>query len=421
MEIVIVGGGPVGLVAAAHARARGLTPVVLEAGDAVGTHVRRWAHVRLFSPWRYLLDETAVARLPASWRRPDPDSIPTGHELVERFVEPLGASLVRHVRTRTRVTGIARRGLDVMKTEGRDAAPFEVRFTGADGAPGAVYAEAVIDASGTYGRPGPLGANGLAAAGEEDASVRSRLHFGVPDLAAAGGDAFGAGRIAVVGSGDTAFNALLALTSPGEKPRRDGRGGSTHLVTWILRGQLGTKLRGGGEGDALPERGRLETAVREAAARGRFAVIDGFRIASAAGGDEGVTLGDGQGRYAGPFDRIVVATGYRPDLTITRELRLDLDPAVEAPRALAPLIDPNVHSCGTVRPHGYVELGHPEPRFFTVGMKSYGRAPTFLLATGYEQVRSVTAYLAGDLEAARAVELALPETGVCGTDSAPSC
>jgi hypothetical protein len=113
---------------------------------------------------------------------------------------------------------------------------------------------------------------------------------------------------------------------------------------------------------------------------------------------------------------LVVATGLRPDLSLLREVRLDLDPALECPRALAPLIDPNVHSCGTVRPHGAAELQQPESGLFIVGMKSYGRAPTFLLATGYEQVRSVAAFLAGDIEASRRVELDLPQTGVCSSN-----
>jgi hypothetical protein len=129
-------------------------------------------------------------------------------------------------------------------------------------------------------------------------------------------------------------------------------------------------------------------------------------------GEDGATIG--------PVDEIVCATGFRPDLTLTRELRLDLDTAVEAPAALAPLIDPNVHSCGSVPPHGAEELKHPEPDFYTVGMKSYGRAPTFLLLTGYEQVRSVVAAIAGDWESARKVELVLPETGVCSTSNSTS-
>ena len=95
------------------------------------------------------------------------------------------------------------------------------------------------------------------------------------------------------------------------------------------------------------------------------------------------------------------------------EIRLDLHSWLECPRQLGELIDPNEHSCGTVPPHGFAELSHPERDFFIVGMKSYGRAPTFLMMTGYEQVRSVVAALAGDLEAARDVRLVLPETGVC--------
>ena len=118
---------------------------------------------------------------------------------------------------------------------------------------------------------------------------------------------------------------------------------------------------------------------------------------------------------------MVPCTGFRPDLDILRELRLDLDPAVEAPRELGPLIDPEFHSCGTVAPHGARLLAHPDKDFYIVGMKSYGRAPTFLLATGYEQVRSVAAALAGDREAADTVQLELPETGVCSSDAGTSC
>jgi len=112
-------------------------------------------------------------------------------------------------------------------------------------------------------------------------------------------------------------------------------------------------------------------------------------------------------------DELIVATGFRPDMGFLSELRLRLDPAIEAPVALAPLIDPNEHSCGTVRPHGARELAQDEPGLYLAGMKSYGRAPTFLMITGYEQVRSIAADIAGDKEAAERVELELPETGVC--------
>jgi len=141
----------------------------------------------------------------------------------------------------------------------------------------------------------------------------------------------------------------------------------------------------------------------------------GIRMTKLALTDDGVVASSGEKTLA-PVDEIIGATGFRPDLDLLSELRLALDPAVESPVALAPLIDPNVHSCGSVPPHGAEELKHPETDLYVVGMKSYGRAPTFLMLTGYEQVRSVAAALAGDWDAARDVQLVLPETGVCSTN-----
>nr|WSS66437.1 hypothetical protein OG284_09475 [Streptomyces sp. NBC_01177] len=135
-------------------------------------------------------------------------------------------------------------------------------------------------------------------------------------------------------------------------------------------------------------------------------------------------LGDGQGLdvpVAHIALNVVVFLGV-PLLAgfLTRRIgerrlgRRAYETAPPGPAALAPLIDPNQHSCGSVRPHGHRELSHPEQGVHLVGMKSYGRAPTFLAMTGYEQVRSVAAALAGDIGSADRVELTLPETGVCG-------
>jgi hypothetical protein len=175
---------------------------------------------------------------------------------------------------------------------------------------------------------------------------------------------------------------------------------------------------GGGAADQLPERGDLGARLKELVAQGRITLVSGFAVAGVRRDGEQIVLdGDTAAgpRSIGPADRIVVATGQRPDLALTRELRLELDPWLECPKALGPMIDPNLHSCGSVPPHGHRELSHPEPGFYTVGIKSYGRAPTFLMVTGYEQVRSVAAAIAGDLASADAVQLVLPETGVCST------
>lgn len=411
LPVAVIGAGPVGLAAAAHLLARGLTPVVFETGEQVGWSIRKWGHVRLFSPWRYLIDDAAADLLDATgWVRSMPEEIPTGRELVELFLEPLGNVLSEFIVLNAHVTDVARSGMDLMKTPGRDEAPFEVRYRGGNGFVESVLVRAVIDASGTYHKPNPLGSNGLPVRGEE--LHASHLHQGVPDVLGADRQQFAGKHTAVVGSGHTAFNSLLAL----QELRRDSPG---TRATWVVRGELVAALRGGGEADALAERGKLGLAVRAAVTSGKTESVDQFRVHALERDGSRVRLVSTDGRKLGPLDNVVVATGYRPDVDMTRELRLDLDPSVEAPRTLAPMIDPNIHSCGTVHPHGFAELSHPERDFFTVGMKSYGRAPTFLLLTGYEQVRSVSAYLAGDEDAAKAVMLELPETGVCVTDPVP--
>jgi hypothetical protein len=182
------------------------------------------------------------------------------------------------------------------------------------------------------------------------------------------------------------------------------------------------RVFGGGDADALPARGALGASLRRLRESGALEFFGGLRITH-------VEPVDGSLRVTGldarqqpvvvdGIDEIVCATGQRPDLSLTSELRVRLDPWLESTEALGPLIDPNLHSCGTVRPHGHRELAHPEPGFYTLGVKSYGRAPTFLMATGFEQARSVVAAIAGDLAAADRVELELPETGVCSASPA---
>jgi hypothetical protein len=170
----------------------------------------------------------------------------------------------------------------------------------------------------------------------------------------------------------------------------------------------------------LPARGSIGTRVRTLVEAGVIPVVSAFHtdtVRTQADGRTELVSDGGDGTWQTlAADVVVNATGFRPDHGITAELRLDLDPILGSTRALAPLIDPNEHSCGTVPPHGVDQLTHPEPGYYVIGVKSYGRAPTFLLATGYEQARSVVAALAGDWTAARDVQLELPETGVCSTD-----
>jgi thioredoxin reductase len=406
LPVAIIGAGPIGLAAAAHLANKRERFVVVEAGASVGAHVLGWAHVQVFSPWRYNVDPVSRAMLEASgWKEPDPDVLPTGAEIVAEYLRPLAAlpQIAPHVRLGARVVGVARAGFDKMKTAGRDEAPFELRVRSAVSEE-TVLARAVIDASGTFGVPSPLGGNGLPAIGE--AECRERIAYGIPDVLGVDRDRYAGRSVLVVGSGHSAFNVLLDLA---ELARIE----SATTITWAVRRDEIGGMYGGGVADALPARGGLGSRLRALVGSGRVRLVTGFRTARVRGNGAQVAVIDADGRMLAPFDEIVAVTGFRPDLGMLGELRLDLDPALESPRALAPLIDPNVHSCGTVPPHGVEELAHPEADFFVVGMKSYGRAPTFLMLTGYEQVRSVVAALTGDLETARRVELTLPPTGVC--------
>ena len=409
LPVAVIGAGPIGLVAAAQLVARGERPVVMEAGDSVGASIRGWAHVRLFSPWKYLTEPVSRGMLEAAgWTLPDPDGLPTGGELVEGLLEPLAAlpQIAPHIRLGSRVVSVTRRGFDKTRTAGRDEAPFELVVQRADGRRERLLARAVIDASGTYTTPNPIGAGGVAAEGEREAA--DRIHYGIPDVLGRDRARYAGKRTLVAGSGHSAFNALLELA---ELATHEA---GTEIV-WAIRRREPGQMFGGGAADALPARGSLGARMRALVDGGAVRLVTGFRIDRLVRTARGILAESADGTI-GPVDQIVVATGFRPDLDMLREVRLGMDPALESPVQLAPLIDPNVHSCGTVYPHGFQELAHPEKDFYVVGMKSYGRAPTFLMLTGYEQVRSVVCALTGDLEGARSVELVLPETGVCSTD-----
>ncbi|MDX2205421.1 MAG: NAD(P)-binding domain-containing protein [Hyphomicrobiaceae bacterium] len=417
--VAIVGAGPVGLAAAAHALERDLTPVVLEAGPEAGHAIRQWSHVRMFSPWEYNVDKAAERLLlAAGWNPPDPTVYPTGGDLVAHYIAPLATrtALKAHIKTSSRVTAISRAGFDKVRTRGRDAAPFEIRFQNGKG-PETLKADAVIDASGTWFSPSPAGANGLPAIGEVERAAR--IAYGMPDVLGSDRARYAGRTVAVLGAGHSAIGTLIDLVRLRDEA-------PATVVVWLLRGDRPEKAFGGGANDKLAARGELGSTFARLVSEGRLQVETAFGVSHIAETDGRLRIAAGSaccGRHV-VADELIVATGFRPQLGFLSELRLSLDPALDCPVALAPLIDPNEHSCGTVRPHGARELSHPEPGFYIAGMKSYGRAPTFLAVTGYEQVRSIVADIAGDTEAAARVELVLPETGVCSrspVDAGESC
>ncbi|WP_087974816.1 NAD(P)-binding domain-containing protein [Oceanobacillus rekensis] len=403
LPIVIIGAGPVGLAAAAHLIEYDQGFLVLEKGSKVADNILEWGHVQLFSPWEFNINEAAKKLLQKTdWVEPKADKLPTGKELVDEYLEPLSnhPQLKERILYNAEVTNITKKNTDKMKSNSREQQPF-ILYVNLNGSIKKVEAKAVIDATGTWSHPNPPFADGV----WSNEALKGKSHTHIPNLLEEQA-VFKNKHVAVVGSGHSALNTLIDLAKLKNKfPNTE--------ISWIIRKKHVHEAFGGEANDELQARGELGKQAHQLVDHGLVNVLTGFYV-------EEITEKNGHFEIKGTneeilneVDEIIVNTGARPDFSFLNEIRLGIDPAVESTRELAPLIDPNLHSCGTVRPHGEKELRQPEHGFYIAGVKSYGRAPTFLMATGYEQVRSIVAYLAGDKEEARKVKLNLPETGVC--------
>lgn len=410
LPIVIIGAGPIGLAAAAHLVEQNQSFILLEAGSEIAHNIRTWGHVTLFSPWRYNINKTAKILLEETdWHEPILETLPTGHELIDLYLKPLAelALIKPFIQLNSKVVGISRQLNDKMKSKNRVNQSFKIYVEKGDDI-SIIEASAVIDATGTWGNPNPANSTGIWLQTEK--ALAEHIEYGIPDIKV-NSSRYTNKKIAVIGGGHSAINTLLSLVElQKENP-------STKLV-WIMRKNSVDEVYGGKEKDGLEARGALGIRIQELVDTGKIEVVTPFYI-SMVKKDKKIniigTLNDEQTVLSG-FDELIVNAGNRPDFTINNELRLSIDTVTESVQALAPLIDPNVYSCGTVRAHGEEILRQPEKDFYIVGAKSYGRAPTFLMATGYEQVRSIAAYLAGDVVASQRVELELPETGVCSSN-----
>jgi thioredoxin reductase len=417
LPVAIIGAGPVGLAAAAHLVTRGESFVLFDAGNAVGASVLKWAHVRLFSQWEFNIDKAARQLLTShGWIAPNHSELPTGLEMVENYFKPFAElpEIKPFIYLNTKVTAVSRKGINKVKTMGRDDLPF-VLHAQKNGERFLVEAKAIIDASGTWTSPNPVISEGVWTTEEQNLS--KQVFYGIPNVLGKHKNRYSGKKVLVVGSGHSAINTLLELGELKERVQE------TEIV-WVLRKSRLEDVYGGREQDQLVARGELGTRIQKLVESGKVKVMTPFHIQELKKDGEKIqVVGSLNSELAqiDAIDEIISNTGSRPDFSFLRELRVIADPGLESVPQLAPLIDPNVHSCGTVRPHGENELRQPEKDFYIVGSKSYGRAPTFLMATGYEQVRSVVAALVGDREAAERVELELPETGVCSTRSSSCC
>ncbi|HEX6893103.1 MAG TPA: NAD(P)-binding domain-containing protein [Chryseolinea sp.] len=412
LPVAVIGAGPVGLAAAAHLKVREIPFILLEAGPTVASNILTWKHIRVFSPWKYNIDKAARQLLrETTWRSPDDEGLPTGGEMFDQYFKPLYdlPSIKNNTFLNAKVLSIGRKNLDKMKTSGRETLPYVIQVR--QGSKTLQFeARTVIDATGTWSSPNPIGSGGVYAIGEVE--NRRRIFYGIPDILNEHVERYKDKSVLVVGSGHSSINAILELDKLKDLyPDTE--------INWVLRKKNVRDVYGGQENDSLEARGALGIKIEELVNSDRVNVFTPFQIQQITEKDGRLSIIGSQGDQVfmlPAVDEIISNTGSRPDFSFIREVRLSVDPSLESVDALADLIDPNIHSCGTVRPHGERELRHPDKDFYIAGSKSYGRAPTFLMATGYEQVRSIVAAIDGDMEAALNVELDLPETGVCSVD-----
>ncbi|MEL7006802.1 MAG: NAD(P)-binding domain-containing protein, partial [Bacteroidota bacterium] len=324
-------------------------------------------------PWKYNIDKAAEQiLLETGWVAPDEEGLPTGKELVEQYFQPLAnhPSIAPGIHLNTKVISVGRKGIDKMKTWGREDVPFVIKVK-ENGIVKYYEAKSVIDSSGTWNQPNPIGSGGVFAEGEEE--LKNHIHYGIPNVKSVALNKYKNKNVLVVGGGHSAINVLLDLADvQNEYPETK--------INWVLRKENLTAVYGGKEDDALEARGALGTRIEELVNSGKMNVYTPFRILELSKNGDGIDVeGELNSKHEiiHNIDEIISNTGSRPDFDMIREIRLDVDASLESVFDLAELIDPNIHSCGTVRPHGEKELRHPEKDFYIVGSKSRCSTITF--------------------------------------------
>ncbi|MGI8428722.1 MAG: FAD-dependent oxidoreductase [Solirubrobacteraceae bacterium] len=382
-RVAILGGGPVGLEAALAAREHGWTAVLYEQSPTVAGNVRAWGHVRLFTPWDWNVSPRMRFALGAS--APSGAALPTGRELADELLEPVARGL--DVRTGVQVLGIAREGLlkhEKVGSAERAARPFRLHLLDGTGRERFAAADVVIDATGTYGSPNRLGDGGIDALGER--ALDARIARAMPEAATL------AGRdVLLTGAGHSAQTAARDLTAVASQAPE------THII-WAVRSHSPTW--GAVADDPLPARAALTRAARDLAGGACKAVQlhTGCTVLALVERDGriAVTLREGEDEREVLVDHVLALNGGSPDASIYRQLQVHECYATAAPMKLAAaLLGEDGGDCLAPVSHGPETLRNPEPGFFILGAKSYGRNPTFLLRVGWQQVDDVFGSLLG--------------------------
>lgn len=408
-RLAILGAGPTGLEAALAAARTGHPFTLYEAGDAVAAHVRDWGHVHLFSPWELDVSPRARARLAEQGIEVPTDGVcPTGAELVERVLAPLAElpEIRPGLRLGTRVVAVGREGLlkhEEIGTAERSRRPFRLLVRDADGRESVEHADIVLDCTGSYAIPNALGDGGIPAPGEralEEQRPEALVHR-IPDVEREE-EAWAGRTVLLVGAGHSAQTAArdlarLAARKPGAE------------VIWVLRPE--TPAFEPIPNDSLPERSKLIELAGKLA-RGKTPGIEvrtGVVVEAVGPAQNGrvrVVLRRTDGRQESvEVDRILALTGSVGDHLLYRQLQVHECYATSGPMKLAAALLGEAGGsadCLTQSSHGAETLVNPEPGFFLLGSKSYGRNSTFLMRVGWQQVEEVFGLLGGFLPARKA-------------------
>lgn len=400
-SIAVIGAGPIGLEAALYATALGAQVRVYERG-AVAQHVAEWGHIELFTPFG--MNHTPLGRRAleaVGYELPTDDASQTGADWRERYLLPLAerTGVAPGLTLGSQVVTVGRAG--VLKSEHigdgvRAERPFRLLIATPDGER---YEEAnvVLDCTGSWGNPNWMGRGGVPALGERDA--RERIAYYPVDVAGKDRDRYAGRNTLLIGDGLSAATTAVALAGLAE-------GAPGTRMVWATRGVGPMPIQPIAD-DPLIRRAALTEAANRVATRAAPGVEwqPGTEVAAIRAMDDGgfeVVLTSAGGETRNAFDRVIANVGYEPDDSIYRELQVHECYASRAPMKLAAsLLTASADAggdCLKLGGFGPEVLVNPEPGFFILGMKSYGRNSAFLLSTGYEQVRDVFRLVTGQAE-----------------------
>ena len=388
LHFAIIGAGPTGLEAALATAEHGYDFTLFEAAEQVAGHVNNWRHVRLFTPWKL----NASARMRSALEQvgrslPDEESCPTGGELIEHLLEPLATTpaLEGHVRLGSRVLSVGRQGLlkhEEISSGERGSRQFRLLVEDRDGRESLVYADLILDCTGSS-LPNTLDDAGIPAPGERH--LADRIVRDVPNLDQDADDWAGKTTLLVGGghSAQTALQDLLRLTEKSPETK----------IVWALRGDVPQPI----DDDPLPERHRLTALAATAAAEPppslevhRRSAVDG--LAELANGRMQVTLHGENGEQKIEVDRVLSLTGRVGDHLLYRQLQVHECYATSGPMKLAAALLSSSGAGGDCLDQtslGPETLRSPEPGFFILGSKSYGRRNDYLMQVGWQQVDEI--------------------------------